>query len=77
MGKVQLDGLYRGGIGKGRLDLALRTEAPFTQAMKMEMRRIYVDALEGAGVSGELSFQNNPESWVTITPEKKNFGANA
>lgn len=80
MGKVQLDGLFRGALGesnKGRLDLAVRTDQQFSQAMKMEMRRKYVDALEMAGVQGELSFQNNAESWVTITRDKQGFGASA
>lgn len=73
MGKVQLDGLFR----QNRLDLAVRTEQQFSQAMKMDMRQKYTHALEVAGVHGELSFQRTQEHWVTITPNEQAFGASA
>lgn len=66
MGKVQLDGLFRA----SRLDLVIRTEENFSEATRAEMRRIYARGLRDTGVSGELSFQNQPESWVTISAEK-------
>ncbi len=74
MGKVQIDGLFR----PGRLDVALRTEEHFSQATKSEMRRIYAKALHDTQITGELSFQNQPESWVTIQADNKNaLGVNA
>jgi|GEM_PF-1820674 len=73
MGQVQLDGLFRG----KKLDLAVRTSEPFSSAMRMDMRRIYVHTLEVAGMNGELSFQNALDNWVTINPEKDRFGVNA
>ncbi len=79
MGKVQVDGLFRphSDMGK-RLDLVLRTEEFFAENTKREMRRIYANALRETGVSGELSFQNNPESFVTIQAKKVTaLGVNA
>lgn len=73
MGKVQLDGLFRG----KRLDLIVRTEQHFSQAVQMDMRATYAKALRETSVTGELSFQNKPEQWVMITPEQQNFGASA
>jgi hypothetical protein len=73
MGKVQLDGLFR----QKRLDLIVRSEAAFSQSMQQHMRRAYVNALEQTQVSGELSFQNKPEQWVTIKSERKGFGTSA
>lgn len=70
MGKVQLDGLFR----VQRLDLILRTLTPLSAPMQQDMRRIYANALGQTNITGELSFQNKPEQWVTITPEKKNLG---
>ncbi len=73
MGKVQLDGLFRAPSDKdGRLDLAVRTEEHFSQATKAEMRRIYAKALRDTQITGELSFQNQPESWVTIQADNNN-----
>jgi hypothetical protein len=70
MGKVQLDGLFRA----KRLDLIVRTLTPFSQPMQQEMRRLYAGALGDTQIIGDLSFQNNPAQWVTITPEAKNLG---
>lgn len=67
MGQVQLDGLHR----TNRLDLIVRTEEQFSQAMQMDMRRTYTIALEQTELAGELSFQNSPEQWVTIDIEEK------
>ncbi|MAI61515.1 MAG: hypothetical protein CBB87_03395 [Micavibrio sp. TMED27] len=67
IGNVQIDGLFRPlSIDGKRLDLAVRTEQPFSEATKQEMRRIYTDALKPSGVSGELSFQGKKEGWVTV-----------
>ena len=74
MGKVQLDGLFRA----KRLDLIVRTLMPFSVSMQQDMRRIYAGALGETSIAGELSFQNNPAQWVTITPENKsNLGISA
>ncbi len=74
MGKVQLDGLFR----PGRLDLALRTETPFSQPVQADMRQTYAAALRQMQVTGELSFQNNAEQWVTIqVDDEEHFGVEA
>ncbi len=70
MGKVQLDGLFRA----KRLDLIVRTQQPFSQHVQQDMRKLYAGALDETSITGELSFQNKPEQWVTITPEKRNLG---
>jgi hypothetical protein len=67
LGKVQLDGLFRA----KRLDLIVRTLTPFSLPMQQDMRRIYSGALGETSITGDLSFQNKPEQWVTITPENK------
>ncbi|PCI99727.1 MAG: hypothetical protein COB14_05950 [Alphaproteobacteria bacterium] len=70
MGKVQLDGLFIGNPeGVGRLDLILRTEQGFSQAMKQDMRVAYKNALEDTNFTGELSFQGQIDGWVNITPD--------
>ncbi len=67
MGQVQLDGLFRPHSEAGtRLDLVVRTEEIFSKATQGEMRRLYALALRDSQVTGELSFQNQPDSWVTI-----------
>lgn len=73
MGKVQLDGLSR----PAKLDLIVRTETPLSGPMQMAMRRAYGNALDQAGLSGELSFQNRPEQWFTIAPDQIRFGGEA
>lgn len=74
MGKVQLDGLFR----DKKLDLIVRTQQAMSQAMQMQMRRAYINALEPTEIRGELSFQNKPEQWVTIKAEsKQKFGTSA
>jgi hypothetical protein len=75
MGDVQLDGLFNTG-GK-RLDLIVRTQQPFSQAMMAEMRRIYAGAVEQANVYGELSFQGDPRKWVTIDYKEEAIGVSA
>ncbi len=70
MGPVQIDGLFRA----QRLDLIVRAKEPFSAPMQTEMRRLYAGALGKTSVTGDLSFQNRPDQWVTITPDKKNIG---
>ncbi len=70
MGKVQLDGLFIANTsGTGRLDLVLRTEQSFSQAMKQKMRGTYKNALDETKFTGELSFQDKKDQWVLITPD--------
>lgn len=64
IGDVQLDGYTRGKV----LDLAVRTTQPFSAAMRHEMTRRYIHALEAAGLEGALVFQSQPDKWVKITP---------
>jgi hypothetical protein len=66
MGDVQLDGFHRG----KRLDLIVRTKAPVSPRMQQEMRRAYTNAVELAGASGELLFQNRAEQFVSIKIEE-------
>ncbi len=67
MGQVQLDGLFRPHSEAGtRLDLVVRTEDVFSKATQAEMRKLYALALRDSQVTGELSFQNQPDAWVTI-----------
>jgi hypothetical protein len=70
MGLVQLDGLFRG----SRLDLIVRTQTHFTEAMQMEMRRMYTGALAQTQITGDLSFQNQIEQWVKIKPTNHQLG---
>ncbi len=70
IGKVQLDGLFIGNNDSvGRMDLILRTEQSFSQAMKQEMRVAYKNALDQTNFTGELSFQGQTYNWVEITPD--------
>lgn len=80
MGSVQLDGLYQGREdgNMGRLDLILRTEESFSAAMKQTMRSTYKNALDETALTGELSFQDQQEQWVKISPDlaKSEFSQN-
>jgi hypothetical protein len=72
MGPVQVDGLFRPVSEAGkRLDVVVRTEQFFSQATQAEMRRVYARALRDTEVTGELSFQNRPETWVSVNAENK------
>jgi hypothetical protein len=69
MGRVQLDGLHRpapDAQATGRLDLIVRTGEQLSPNMQQTMRRLYVQALEQAALSGELSFQTKPGQWVEV-----------
>jgi hypothetical protein len=74
IGDVQLDGLFRMQKQSGRLDVILRTQQHFSSLMQADMRRIYTGAIEQAGISGELSFQNALQNWVTIDYKQSAFG---
>ncbi len=72
MGKIQLDGLFIADRADkketARLELILRSEQPFSKAMKTEMRQKYKAALDETGLAGDLSFQDKPDQWVNIMP---------
>ncbi|MGH1399303.1 MAG: hypothetical protein ACRBCT_08830 [Alphaproteobacteria bacterium] len=72
VGKVQLDGYFKAPNTSSdkRLDLILRSEQHFSTRMHQEMRGLYSTALRAAGVTGELSFQNAAQGWVTIEAAK-------
>ncbi len=56
MGRMQLDGLVRGGESK-RLDLIVRSPSPLSPAMREDIRRIFRDAGEATGIKGGVTFQ--------------------
>ena len=62
MGAVQLDGFFK----EKRLDLVVRTEERLSGDMRQQIRYNYTNALEAAGLHGELRFQNAPGSWVVF-----------
>ncbi|MFN3827031.1 MAG: hypothetical protein ACK4NR_05325 [Micavibrio sp.] len=66
IGPIQLDGLARGKV----LDLAIRSQQPFSTAMRHEMTGRYIKTLEAVGLEGSLIFQAQPEKWVKITPRQ-------
>jgi hypothetical protein len=62
LGRVQLDGLVRAG---GRdVDLIVRTEAPLGEAVRRDIRRIFLAAGETAGLAGEVGFRAGPPAFV-------------
>jgi hypothetical protein len=62
LGPIQLDALFK----PGRLDMIVRSETQFSQAMHQDMRRLYMDAIKHAGVGGELLFQTDVKAWVKV-----------
>lgn len=62
LGAVQVDCLYR----EKRLDVALRTIAPLSAAMRQGLRTRFVEALAQAGIMGEIQFQSNPDAFLKI-----------
>lgn len=67
IGPVQMDGLF----SQGRLDLILRTQHNFSEAMKLQMRGAYSHALQDTGITGELSFQGDSSEWVHVSFEER------
>ncbi len=53
MGEMQLDGLVR----DKRFDLVMRTRAALPVAMQRDIQKIFEDASQAAGYSGQLGFQ--------------------
>ena len=68
LGRLQIDGLVRGG-GKN-LDLIVRTEAPLPDEMAGDIGRIFGDAKELTGFAGGIAFQAAPPDFVEVAPEK-------
>ncbi len=66
MGELQLDGLYR----PGHLDVIMRSENNFGEAMRMSMKQLYIKSLEQTDLKGELLFQHTKKNWVQIKPTK-------
>ncbi len=62
MGPLQLDGLVRA----KRLDLTVRSQAAFPEAMRQDMRALFRDASETVGLQGGLTFQAGGHDWVTV-----------
>ncbi len=65
MGRMQLDGLVRGGESK-RLDLIVRSPSPLTPAMREDIRRIFSAAGEATGIKGGVTFQATPANFVDV-----------
>ena len=71
IGPVQIDALHKKISGApDKLDLALRTQSLFSKAAQSDMTSRYKTALEESEMAGDLTFQSNPESWVTILPDQ-------
>lgn len=71
IGPVQIDALHKKQSGSpDKLDLALRTQSAFSKAVQADMTARYKIALEKNSMSGDLTFQNTPECWVTILPDQ-------
>lgn len=73
MGELQLDGLYR----PGHLDVIVRSENNFGEAMRMSMKQLYIKSLEQTDLKGELQFQHTKKNWVQIKPTKDQLSWNA
>ncbi len=71
IGDLQIDGLFAKKDDKPqRLDLILRSEHSFSEAMRVQMQNIYQSALNREGFDGELGFQRR-ENWVQVTQDLK------
>lgn len=67
MGKVQLDGLFR----DNRMDMIVRTREPFSRPMQIHIQNGYGEALQLSGLNGDISFQNDPSSFISIKANSK------
>ncbi len=63
MGAVQLDGLAK----TDRIDLIVRTQKFISPEMRQAMRRKYMHVLDQANFTGDLSFQDSQDKFVTVT----------
>ena len=61
----------------GMIDLIVRTQEPFSRVMQLQMKSAYADAMDMSDLAGDLSFQNDPQSWVNIqVQDNETFKAN-
>ena len=67
LGRMQLDGLVRG--GDKRLDLIVRSATPLPGHMRDDIRRIFQDACELTGMKGATTFQCAPPDFIEISPK--------
>ena len=67
LGRMQLDGLVRG--GNKRLDLIVRSATPLPGHMRDDIRRIFQDACELTGMNGATTFQCTPPDFIEISPD--------
>ena len=67
LGRLQLDGLVRG--GNKRLDLIVRSTTMLPAHMRDEIRRIFQDACEVTGITGGTTFQCTPPDFIEISPD--------
>ncbi|OIN87297.1 MAG: hypothetical protein AUJ12_02745 [Alphaproteobacteria bacterium CG1_02_46_17] len=73
MGDVQIDGF----LDTARLDLIMRTKTPLSPPMQTRMKRLYTGAVEKSNMTGELSFQFKPETWVDFSKPLEGIGVEA
>lgn len=64
VGRMQLDGLVRD--KDKRIDLMVRSDRPLPARMRDEIRRIFAEANDIAGIGGTVGFQSTPANFVEI-----------
>ncbi len=64
MGRLQLDGLVRG--GKARFDLMVRSARPLSAPMREDIRQIFHESTEATGTTGVIAFQSMPADFVEL-----------
>lgn len=64
VGRMQLDGLVRD--KDKRVDLMVRSDRPLPARMRDEIRRIFAEANDIAGIGGTVGFQSTPANFVEI-----------
>ena len=67
LGRMQLDGLVRG--GDKRLDLIVRSASPLPRHMRDDIQGIFQDACQLTGMTGAATFQCAPPNFIEISPE--------
>jgi len=58
LGPVQLDGLVKGRVK--RFDLIIRTHAPLSETLRQGIAEVFVNTLDGFGMTGRTVFQTVP-----------------
>lgn len=64
VGRMQLDGLVRD--KDKRVDLMVRSDRPLPARMRDEIRRIFAEANDIAGIGGIVGFQSTPANFIEI-----------